>query len=62
MQAPDPDPFDDCDAIVCYGGAKATDNHLASFIALTTRFIEWLKRPEQRRRDRHTTKQLLEIG
>jgi hypothetical protein len=32
MQAPDPDPFDDCDAIVCYGGAKATDNHLASTV------------------------------
>jgi hypothetical protein len=32
MQAPDPDPFDDCDAIVCYGGAKATDNYLASTV------------------------------
>jgi hypothetical protein len=32
MQGPDPDPFDDCDVIVCYGGAKAPDKHLASAV------------------------------
>jgi hypothetical protein len=26
----DPDPFADCDAIVCCGGAKLTAKHLAS--------------------------------
>jgi hypothetical protein len=24
---PDPNPFADCDAIVCYGNAKPTDTH-----------------------------------
>jgi hypothetical protein len=28
MTDPDPNPFADCDAITCYGGAKLFDKHL----------------------------------
>jgi hypothetical protein len=39
----------DCDVIVCYGGAKPTDNRLASKIhCVDDEIIEWLKRREQR--------------
>jgi hypothetical protein len=58
MQAADPDPLDDCDAIACYGSAKATDNHLASTVhCVDDEIIGRLKRPEQCGRDRHATKQ-----
>ena len=32
MPDPDPNPFADCDTIVCYGNAKPTDTHTASVI------------------------------
>jgi hypothetical protein len=40
----------DCDVIVCYGGAKLTDKHLAATIhCVATEIIGWqLKRREQR--------------
>jgi hypothetical protein len=45
----------DCDVIVCHGGAKLTDKHLASIVhCIDGEIIEWLKRRrERRRRDRH---------
>jgi hypothetical protein len=43
----------DGDLIVCYGGAKPTDKHLASKIhCVDDEIIGWLKRRERRRRDR----------
>jgi hypothetical protein len=40
----------DCDVIVCYGGAKLTDKHLASTVhCVDDEIIEWLKRRELRR-------------
>jgi hypothetical protein len=43
----DPDPnnlFEGCDVIVCYGGAKLTDKHLASIIhCIDDEIIGWLK-------------------
>jgi hypothetical protein len=43
-------PFVDCDGIVCYGGAKLTDTHLACIIhCVNDEIIEWLKAREQRR-------------
>jgi hypothetical protein len=39
----------DCDFIVCYGGAKLDDKHLASTIhCIDGEVIEWLKRRERR--------------
>jgi hypothetical protein len=36
----------DCDLIVCYGGAKLTDKHLASKIhCVDDGVIVWLERP-----------------
>ncbi len=32
MPDPDPNPFADCDTIVCYGNAKPTDTHIPSVI------------------------------
>ena len=53
MTDPNPNPFADCDVIVCYGGAKLTDEHLASTVhCVDDEIIEWLKRREQRRGDR----------
>jgi len=50
MTDPDPNPFADCDVIVCYGGAKPTDQQLASTIhCIDDEIIEWLKRREERR-------------
>ncbi len=41
----------DCDGIVCYGGAKPAEKHLASKMhCVDDEIIEWLQR---RRRDRH---------
>jgi hypothetical protein len=50
MTDPDPNPFSDCDAIVCYGNAKPTDKHLASTIHCVDDLgvIVWLKRRERR--------------
>jgi hypothetical protein len=31
---PDPNPFSDCDVIVCYGEAKLADRHLGRYGAL----------------------------
>ena|ERR1700716_3486987 len=43
----------DCDVIVCYDGAKVADKHLASTVhCVDDEIIGWLKRREQRRRDR----------
>jgi hypothetical protein len=45
MQGPDPNRFADCDVIVCYGGAKLTDEHLASTMhCVDDEIFEWLKR------------------
>jgi hypothetical protein len=45
---PDPNPFADCDAIVCCSGAKVTAKHLASTIhCIDDEIIGWLKRREQ---------------
>jgi hypothetical protein len=50
MTDPDPNPFADCDVIVCRGGAKLTAEHLASTIHRSDdEIIGWL---ERRRRDR----------
>ena len=41
----------DCDLIVCYGGAKLTDKHLASKIhCVDDVIIGWLERRERRKR------------
>ena len=46
-------PFADCDVIVCYGGAKPTDSHLASTVhCVDDEIIEWLRRRERRRHER----------
>jgi hypothetical protein len=63
---PDPNPFADCDAIVCYGGAKPTYKHLASTIqCVDDEIIGWLKRREQRRRgeaaNRHVAERFVPI-
>ena len=53
MTTPEPNPFADCDVIVCYGNAKLTENHLASTVhCVDDEIIGSLKRREQRRRDR----------
>jgi hypothetical protein len=40
------------DVIVCYGGAKLTDKHLAATVhCVDDGIIGWLKRRERRRRD-----------
>ena len=55
---PDPNPFADCDAIVCYGNAKPTDTHLASVIhCIDGEIIGWLERQERRRRDIRKSRQ-----
>jgi hypothetical protein len=49
MTDPDPDPFADCEVIVCYGGATLVDKHLAATVrCVDDDMIEWLKRREQR--------------
>jgi hypothetical protein len=41
---PDPSPFANCDAIVCYGGAGLFDKHLASTIHFVDdEIIGWLQ-------------------
>jgi hypothetical protein len=58
MSDPDPNPFADCDAIVCYGNAKPTDTHLASVIhCIDGEIIGWLERQERRRRDTRKSRQ-----
>ena len=48
-----PDRFDDGDIIICYGGAKPTDTHLASTVhCIDDEIIAWPDRREQRRRNR----------
>jgi hypothetical protein len=50
MTDPDPNPFADCDIIVCYGGATLTDKHLAARVqCVDDEIIGWLQRREQRR-------------
>jgi hypothetical protein len=45
MTDPDPNPFADCDVIVCRGGAKLTAKHLASTIHCSDdEIIGWLER------------------
>jgi hypothetical protein len=45
MTDPDPNPFADCDVIVCCGGAKLTAKHLASTIHCSDdEIIGWLGR------------------
>jgi hypothetical protein len=49
MTDPDPNPFADCDVIVCYGGAKLFDKHLASIVlCIDDEIICWLEHREQR--------------
>jgi hypothetical protein len=49
----DPNPYADCDFIVCYGGATVYDKHLAATVhCVDDEIIGWLERREQRRRDR----------
>jgi hypothetical protein len=36
MTDPDLNPFADCDFIVCYGGAKLFDRHLAATVTAST--------------------------
>jgi hypothetical protein len=44
----------DSDIVICYGGAKPTDTHLASkVVAIDEEIIEWLERRERRRKMRH---------
>jgi hypothetical protein len=41
----------DCDIVICYGGAKPTDLHLASkVVAFDEEIIEWLERWERRKK------------
>jgi hypothetical protein len=55
---PDPNPFADCDTIVCYGSAKPTDTHTASVIhCIDGEIIGWLERQERRRRDTRKSRQ-----
>ena len=43
MPDPDPTPLADGDLIVCYGGAKPTDTHLASTVhCIDDEIIKWL--------------------
>jgi hypothetical protein len=59
VTAPDPNPFADCDVIICYGGVKVADRHLASKVhCFDDEIIEWLERREQRGRERHAAKRL----
>jgi hypothetical protein len=52
----------DCDVIVCYGGAKLADKHLASKIhCIDDRIIEWLQRRERRRRSRQGSREFPEL-
>ena len=45
----DPNPFADCDAIVCDVGAKLSDKHLASIVlCIDDEIICWLEDREQR--------------
>ena len=40
----------DCDTVICGGGAKPTDLHLASkVVAIDEEIIEWLERREKRK-------------
>ena len=50
----DPDLFaDGSSVIVCYGGAKPGDTHLASrIVAIDGEIIDWLARREQRGHNR----------
>jgi len=58
MPDPDPNPFADCDTIVCYGNAKPTDTHTASVIhCIDGEIIGWLERQERRRRDTRKSRQ-----
>ena len=42
---------DEGEVIICYGGAKPTDTHLASTVhCVDDEIIEWLERRERRRR------------
>jgi hypothetical protein len=54
----DPNPFADCDVIVCYGNAKSTDKHAAATIhCIDDEVIEWLERRERRRRSRQGSRE-----
>jgi hypothetical protein len=58
MPDPDPNPFADCDTIVCYGNAKPTDTHTASVIhCIDGEIIGWLERQERRRRATRKSRQ-----
>jgi hypothetical protein len=42
---------DDCDVIICYGGAKPTDRHLAATVhCVDDEIIEWLEQRREQRR------------
>jgi hypothetical protein len=52
----------DCDAIICYGGAKLADKPLASKVhCVDDEIIGWLERREQRRRGRQGVARVPEL-
>ena len=53
MTDPGPNPFADGEVIICYGGAKPADGHLASIVpCVDDEIIEWLASRERSRRAR----------
>ena len=44
----DPDPFADCDLIVCFGGATVTDRLASTIHCVDDEIIGWLELREQR--------------
>ena len=60
MPDPDPNPFADCDTIVCYGNAKPADTHTHTHSVIHCidgEIIGWLERQERRRRDTRKSRQ-----
>lgn len=49
MTDSDPNPFNDGEVIICYGGAKPEDKHLASKVHCIDEIFDWLKRREHHR-------------
>jgi hypothetical protein len=54
---------DDCDVIICYGGAKPTDRHLTAAVhCVDDEIIEWLERRREQRRSGVATRSGQEYG
>ena len=59
MTNPDPNPFPDGEVIVCYGGAKPEDEHLASIVhCVDGEIVEWLRRRERRQKAARAANQI----